>query len=522
MIARLPNFQAFCLNLSFHKDRKQNAMKKKTALLILVSLLITSTAFLKGKTPLSNTALAKNSQNEKAPLTAAYIERISTPIFPSHITNASRNRKSSAQPYVFSDPAGCSLVSPSSDPREMLANVQKQLSNTFNLDEKRISYIWNGELGSFIETSKDPIVFEFTANEFQPPFTYKADQVVTVFVQNGFAVWLRSYGGTFRIFAVPMNEAVSGTVWENYRNAYWQVDGIPNDDTLVPISKKLPCHWMIDAGMVSNQTVVELFDLNWQVPDYLGAGQQYLATNCLEANRISQEKIGHWDATSMCGPLTWQINADANAFPYRIGSYDADARLFINANPRYWYGRPWNGFDPETYDLVVETEEPSVHYDFQNKGNLYTGDIVFTYATDEQYAPNDGRFAHIFVVAGVDQNGSRLTITNMVKTQAGVSDCNISEVVLYTPGDTETGVLNYEWNNHGYGFTGLYGFDVFRWKWITYHNEGLSRDYTVRWGETLETIGFDWKIAPQQIAEANGFAHNETLMPGQVILLPAP
>ena len=430
--------------------------------------------------------------------------------------------KSEPKPYAFNEPAGCSKISPVLSAESMLANVQRQLGNTLILDERRITYIWNGSLGSFVETVDDPFVYEFGVDIFQPPFTYKGDQVVTIFVQNGFAAWFRSYGGEFRLLAVPMVPGVRETIWGNYVAAYWQKDGLPNDDTIVPVSKKLPCHWMIDDGMVSNETVQDMFNLDWQMPDYLTAGRKYLADTCAQAYQISQDEIGWWDATSMCGPLTWQILYDSNSFPYRIGSYDADANLFINANPRHWYGRPWNGFDPDTYDLVVETDERMAGYDFETKGNLYTGDILFSYGSSGQWSVDDGRFSHIFMVVGIDENNSRLSITNMVQNQRGVKDCFIREVVLYTPGDLETGVINYEWDDHGYGFTGRYGFDVFRWKWITYHQEGQSREYIVRWGETIETIAFDWKVSPESILEANQFASDMQLDRGQRITLTAP
>jgi LysM repeat protein len=46
--------------------------------------------------------------------------------------------------------------------------------------------------------------------------------------------------------------------------------------------------------------------------------------------------------------------------------------------------------------------------------------------------------------------------------------------------------------------------------------------YTVRWGDTIETIAFDWKAPPQSILEINVFAGDIQLTPGQVIVLPAP
>ena len=101
-------------------------------------------------------------------------------------------------------------------------------------------------------------------------------------------------------------------------------------------------------------------------------------------------------------------------------------------------------------------------------------------------------------------------------------DCSIRQVVLYTPGDRETGAINREWNGFGFGKTGTSGFDIFRWNWITYQNSGKALDYEVRWGDTLETIAFDWKISPDRIAAENGLAFDSDLNPKQRLILPAP
>jgi len=430
--------------------------------------------------------------------------------------------ESKPRSHFFNNPAGCSFTTPENlSPDKMLENVQAEIGDSYNLSKRRITFIWNGKLESFVETSEDLFVYEFEFNEFQSPFTYKGDQIMTSFVQNGFAVWFRTYSGIFRLLAVPMIPGVEDSIWSEYIRAYWQKDGLPNDKTIVPVSKKLPCHWMIDEGYVSNQTVQDMFPLDWHIPDYLAAGRQYLADTCAEAYRVSQEEIGFWDATSMCGPLTWQIINDSNGFPYRVGSYDVDAGLFISANPRYWGKRPWTGFDPETYDMV-RTEEHMAGYDFETKGNLFAGDILFSYGSPDQWSQGGGNFSHIFMVAGIDENNARLSVTNLVKNHLGVKDCSISEVSLYTPGDRVQGVINYEWNNHGYGITGKYGFDVFRWKWITYHQEGQAREYTVRLGETIETIAFDWKVSHESILKANQLTSEVQLYSGQVITLPVP
>ena len=419
--------------------------------------------------------------------------------------------------HTFGNPAGCSNVAPTSlSSSDMLANVQAQLGSSITLAGKRQNYIWNGPLNTMMNVTDDPFVFEFVFNEFQPPFTYKADQLATIFLNNGFVIWFRSYGDQFRLLTIPLKEGVYQSAWGEYVRAYWQNGGIPADDKIQPVTKKLPCQWVVDQGFVTDQQLRETFNFDWRIPDYLTEGRKFLASNCKDANRISQDEIGYWDARSMCGPLAWRIVKDANSFPYRIGNWYSSATLFTQANPR-WNGKPWLGFDPETYDLI-STDKPMMGYDFADHGNLYPGDIVYSFST--LYAKNDGRFDHIFLVAGVDANNSRISISNMVQN-APYADCSIREITLYTPGNQQTGVINYEWNNHGYGSTGSTGFDVLRWKWITYHINGQPIQYTVRWGDTLETIAFDWKVSPQSILDVNQLRPNAQFTPGQIIILPA-
>lgn len=418
--------------------------------------------------------------------------------------------------HAFGNPAGCAAQAPASDSASRLANVQASLGESINLAERRETYTWNAPLGTFIDISNDPYAYEFTINEYQHPLTYRADQLVTVFLNHGFVVWLRAYNNSFRLLAIPMTPGVLESPWGNYVTSYWMENGLPGDEFIYPVMKKLPCHWVIEAGYVDDATLTSMFSLPWQVPGYLQAGRNYLADNCAEANRVSVEKIGYRDASSVCGPLTWSIMRDANAFPYRIGSWTAGAGAFTGANPK-WNGQPWGTFDPETFDLF-RTESSLPGYDFAENGNLYPGDIVYSYASLYTIA-GSGWFDHIFLVAGVNEQGTRLSISNMVDTYR---DCSIQEVELYTPGDRKNGVINHEWNGFGYGKTGTSGFDVFRWKWITHQINGQPAQYTVRWGDTLETIGFDWKISPQRLAETNQLSLTSQLTPGQVITLPAP
>lgn len=419
--------------------------------------------------------------------------------------------------YAYGNPAGCPVAAPiEQTPEAMLENVQAALGDTYNLAERRQYYIWNGEFGSMVNVTDDRYVYEFVFNNFQPPLTYLADQVATVFLNNGFVVWFRIYGGNFRLTAIPMVAEVYDTMWVSYLTSYWQENGIPQDEYIYPVIKKLPCYWMVDQGFVSNETLQAMFNFDWNIPDYLSDGQQYLAESCEEANRVAQEMIGYYTANSMCGPLAWRLMSDVNGFPYRIGSWSGSADAFTAANPR-WNGQPWGSFDPETFTLT-HVETAMAGYDFQNNGNLFPGDLIYSFAS---LYVTPGYYDHIFLVAGVDENGSRLSISNMIQNYP-VNDCSIQQIVLYTPGDRETGVINYEWNNHGFGITGSTGFDIFRWNWITYHIEGVSQSYTVRWGDTIETIAFDWKVSPESLAAMNNLPLDAQLEPGQVITLPVP
>lgn len=459
-----------------------------------------------------NQSQADSRQAEEGNLTQEYLQAAQDPI----------PAEPDTYTYPYRNPAGCSPTTPANlSPAAMLANVQNQIADSLTLKSRSINYIWNGSQGRYIDITDNPYVYEFEINQFQAPFTYQADQIVASFIQNGFVVWLRAYGNAFRLLAVSMVPGPHWKIWGEYITAYWQEDGLPGDDFIVPVSRKLPCHWMIDENYVSKEVLPDIFQLDWGLPEYLDAGRQYLADSCPEAYRISQEEIGYWDATSMCGPLTWQILQDANSFPYRIGNYDTNSDLFICANPRYWGRRPWIGFDPESFDMF-RMKEPLAGYDFEMMADLNTGDIIFSYGSPDQWAVGHGLFSHIFLVAGIDENNSRLAITNMVMNRLGVEDCFISEVMLYTPGDHHSGVINDEWNDRGYGITGRYGFDVFRWKWITYHLEGKTKEHTVRWGETIETIAFDWKVSPASIQEANHFSGEVQLVPGQRLILPVP
>ncbi len=100
--------------------------------------------------------------------------------------------------------------------KKRLVDVQQALGDTLNLDEARQPYIWNGPNHSMTNVMKDRFAFEFNVDAFRPPYTYKADEAATIFLTHGFVVWFRSYGGSFRLLAIPMADGVYDSAWGDY------------------------------------------------------------------------------------------------------------------------------------------------------------------------------------------------------------------------------------------------------------------------------------------------------------------
>ena len=173
------------------------------------------------------------------------------------------NPASGLKVYDFGEPARCSNTLPNSSPEVMLQNVQEELGENLRLDERQFTHAWHGKLGSLIDISEDPFAHEFEINLYQSPTSDKGDQIVSIFVQNGFAVWSRFYQGSHRLLAVPMVTGVENSIWGDYVSSYWEEEGVLNDENIRPIAKVIPCHWMIELGLVSFERVHEIFDLDW-------------------------------------------------------------------------------------------------------------------------------------------------------------------------------------------------------------------------------------------------------------------
>jgi hypothetical protein len=421
--------------------------------------------------------------------------------------------------YPFGNPAGCPLVAPTSV-SAMLASVDGQMGKKFDLMSRQSFYVWNGFKGSYINTTNDQFAYEFLIDFASPPLTWMADKVVTVFQTSGFVVYVRHYDNHFKLLAIPMVEGVLESIWGEYVTSYWKgKDTQPTDQFVSPVRKKLPCHWVVDAGYVTNDVLAAIFDFNWQMPDYMGQSHKYLADTCEQAyakaltiTSFGKSVIG--DASRMCGTLAWAITNDANSFPYRIGNWYQTPQTFISTNPRS-YGTPWSYFPQDTFDLWQESGRMNA-CNFEKYGDLYIGDILYSYGGGTEQS-----FDHIFMVTGIREDDTRISVSNLVRNYP-YKDCSISEIALYKPGDLEKGFINYEWSGNGFGITGKAGFEVLRWKWISYHNFGVELAYVIRDGDTLETIAFDWKVDPSKIAQENGIEMNYQLFPGQSIILPTP
>ena len=122
-----------------------------------------------------------------------------------------------APAYPFGNPAGCAPSNPNLTGEQMLASLQTAIGAEYNLAERRQLYIWNGEIGTLLDVTSDPYVYEFTFNEFDHPLTYRGDKVATIFMTSGFVVWFREYGGGFRLTAIPMTAGVLQSQWASYR-----------------------------------------------------------------------------------------------------------------------------------------------------------------------------------------------------------------------------------------------------------------------------------------------------------------
>lgn len=147
-------------------------MKKHIILITVIALLmLASLPVYASEIPLSKSSQKVTGNPAKASTSVKYFRADAPRVYQ---LEQQSQQKSIIQPepqqYPFANPAGCSATPPNLSPEEMLLNVQKQLGDNLILDEKRITYIWNEELGSMIETVNDSFVYEFGGERFSAPF----------------------------------------------------------------------------------------------------------------------------------------------------------------------------------------------------------------------------------------------------------------------------------------------------------------------------------------------------------------
>ena len=272
---------------------------------------------------------------------------------------------------------------------------------------------------------------------------------------------------------------------------------------------------MISQGYAPDLPAGKIEAARWTQPDFVTAGQPFLAATTDEANQIAREI--DWLPNSsgespvlMCGPLVWAILNRAGAFPPGYGAWLNNPKSFWLPKPSE-NGRPWSLFDPELYS-VTRFSDPIGDFDF-SRIPLHPGDIVYT------YSGGDG-FDHILVVTEEDPAGKRYTVSNLIKTYP-VIDYSIRRLVIYDSSNNDAGAFRNEWSKDlRNGRTGHKGFEVFRWNWREKDISGKPQTATVLPGDTLPLIAARWRTPPLLIAAANGLDPAAPLKVGAQLQIP--
>ena len=254
---------------------------------------------------------------------------------------------------------------------------------------------------------------------------------------------------------------------------------------------------------------------SWQQPDFVTAGQPFLAANTAEAFQVARQINWLNDSNGespvlMCGPLAWSILNRAGAFPPGYGEWLNNPKSFWLPKPSE-NGRPWSLFPPDSYS-VARFSDPIASFDF-SRYPLQPGDLVYT------YSGGDG-FDHILVVTEEDGNGKVFTVSNLIKIYPQTA-YSIQHLLLYDSSDPNAGVYRNEWSKDlRNGRTGHKGFEVFRWKWREKDLSGKAAAYQVAPGDSLALVAAKWRTPPERIASANQLDPAQALKVGQELSIP--
>lgn len=415
----------------------------------------------------------------------------------------------------FVEPAGCRTPSEAETYDQRLAYVNQLYNPTVPLLKLRLDGVWNNQTQIYERVNE--FAAAFSVADIQP--AYRIQELLNAFHVGGFVTWLRADPKQgLQILAVALRPGVFESVWGDMVRAYWpSSSSVPEDDNAVLFALKLtPCAWMVEQGYAPKLPAGLLEKATWTQPDFVTAGQPFLAPSTDEAFRVARQI--DWLANSegespvlMCGPLVWAILNTAGAFPPGYGAWMNNPKSFWLPKPSE-NGRPWSLFPPELY-RVTRITDPIASYDFA-RFPLHPGDMVYTYSGE------DG-FDHVLVVTEDDGSGSLYTVSNLIKA-VPETDFSIRRLQVYSTADPEVGAFRNEWSKDLVnGRTGHKGFEVFRWRWREKDLSGQPQPYHVLPGDTIVSIAALWRTPPQLIVTANALDGSQPLKVGDELLIPS-
>lgn len=417
------------------------------------------------------------------------------------------------QPAAYAEPAGCRVPSDAESYAQRLTYAAQLFGGPTPLEKLKLSFAWNGASGTYERASE--FAAAFSAADLQP--AYRVQDLINALHVAGFAAFLRQDPRQgLNILAVALRPGLQESPWGKYLAVYWQPGGrAAVDATIQPALTLTPCDWMVRQGFAPALKTGQLEGAKWDQPDFVTAGQPFLASNTTEAFQVARQinwlnNTGSESPDYMCGPLAWAILNRAGAFPPGYGGWSNNPISFWLPKPSL-NGRPWSLFPSDLYE-VTRVGDPIASYDF-SQHPLHPGDMIYTYSAGNG-------FDHILVVTEEDSAGGTYSVTNLVKTHPK-RDYSIRRVLLFTPADLNAGIYRNEWSKDLLnGRTGDNGFEVFRWKWRAKDLSGQAEPYTVQPGDSLPLVGRIWRTPPEQIAAANGLDPAQPLKVGQVINIP--
>jgi hypothetical protein len=414
----------------------------------------------------------------------------------------------------YGEPAGCRAPASGETLLDQLAYAEQIYGFAGSLKDRLQLGTWNPLSGQYEATGKD--VLAIHVDDVQP--VYHLQELVNALLVAGFVPWLRmDKEKDLHVLAVALRPGVMESIWGSYVSAYFAgpLSEPDNDLTVIPTQRLTPCDWMIQQGYAPPSPAGQLEMAGWEKPDFVSASQSFLASTTAETYQVAymidwQDQNETESPTSMCGPLTWAILAQAGALPPGYGGWSSGSLSFWLPDPET-NGRPWNLFPKWMYTLE-RYDTPIERFDF-TAAPLYPGDMVYT------YAKTDG-FDHILVVTEVDADGGRYSVTNLIKVSPE-KKYTIQRLLLYSASDPTAGIWRNEWaTDRVNGTTGQRGFEVFRWKWREKDLLGQPAAYTVMPGDTLPLVAARWHTPPELIAASNNLDPAQPLQPGAEITIP--